>query len=118
MGFLSLNDSGTSIESAWGRDLPVRTRNSSTLSSEAESLLPGSITGKTFLRSFPKRSVFRRDSLVCIHSRLPLIVLISPLCARYLKGWARSHVGKVLVLKRECTSAIALVNLSSHRSGK
>ncbi len=32
--------------------------------------------------------------------RLPLMVLISPLWARNLNGWARRHSGQVLVEKR------------------
>ena len=46
------------------------------------------------------------------------MVLISPLCPIILKGWARLHVGNVLVEKRECTRAIALVKYLSLRSGK
>ena len=37
------------------------------------------------------------------------MVLISPLCASRRKGWAKLHVGKVLVLKREWTMASPLV---------
>ena len=64
----------------------------------------------------PSSSDFRIDSLASIHSLLPLIVFISPLCPRYLNGCARSQLGKVLVLNLEWTSAIALCIRSSVRS--
>lgn len=48
--------------------------------------------------------VFVRDQ-----PRLPRMVLISPLCASRRKGCASPQVGKVLVLKRECTNASPLV---------
>ena len=38
-----------------------------------------------------------------IQLRLPLTVLISPLCAMVRNGWASGQDGKVLVEKRECT---------------
>ncbi|OPZ93134.1 MAG: hypothetical protein BWY72_02472 [Bacteroidetes bacterium ADurb.Bin416] len=66
----------------------------------------------------PNTSDLRTLSLACIQKRLPLMVLISPLCPNRRKGCARSHVGKVLVLKRECTRAIAEVKLGWLRSGK
>ena len=42
-----------------------------------------------------------------IRLRLPLIVLISPLCAMKRNGWASGQLGNVLVENRLCTSAIA-----------
>ena len=39
--------------------------------------------------------------------RLPLMVLISPLCAMKRNGWASGQLGKVFVENRLCTSAIA-----------
>ena len=39
--------------------------------------------------------------------RLPLIVLISPLCAMKRNGCASGQLGNVLVENRLCTSAIA-----------
>ena len=59
-----------------------------------------------------------RASLVFIQSLFPRMVLISPLWPIILNGWARLQVGKVLVEKRECTRAIALVKYGSVRSGK
>ena len=53
-----------------------------------------------------------------IQLRLPITVLISPLCATKRYGWASGQDGNVLVEKRECTSAIAEANRSSVRSGK
>ena len=57
----------------------------------------------------PKVGVESTLSRASIHPRLPRIVLISPLCARRRNGCANPHVGNVLVLKRECTSASPLV---------
>ena len=108
MGFLSLNDSGTSIAMAWGRLSPDITKNSSTLSSEALSLMPGWIMGRMSLTS-PNAGEERTLSRASIQPRLPWMVLISPLCANKRNGWARLHVGNVLVLKRECTNANPLV---------
>ena len=108
MGFLSLNDSGTSTLMACGSDRPAMTRYSSTLSSEAESLMSGSMMGAMSDAS-PKTVECSTLSRACIQRRLPRMVLISPLCANRRKGWASAHVGKVFVLKRECTSASPLV---------
>ena len=108
MGFLSLKLSGTSMAMAWGRLNPDMTMNSSTLSSEAESLMPGCMMGRICLTS-PSTSVESTASRASIQARLPRMVLISPLCASSLKGWASPHVGKVLVEKREWTTASPLV---------
>ena len=116
MGFLSLNDSGTSMASAWGRLMPPITKNSNTLSSEAESLMPACMTG---VRSRPpKASGCSMLSRAFIQRRLLCMVFISPLCPSIRNGCARGHVGKVFVLKRECTSAIAVVKCGCIRSGK
>ena len=48
----------------------------------------------------------------------PWIVLISPLWATIRYGWARGHMGKVLVENREWTRARALSIRSSCSSGK
>ena len=53
-----------------------------------------------------------------IQLRLPMTVLISPLCAIIRYGWASGHAGKVLVENLECTSPSAESNRSSERSGK
>ena len=108
MGFFSLVDSGIIMASAWGRLIPDMTKNSSTLSSEALSLILGSISGLIWEMS-PSASEDRTPSRASIQARLPLMVLISPLWASMRKGCARLQVGKVLVLKRECTRARALV---------
>ena len=87
---------------------PDMTRNSSTLSREALSLIPGCMIGRISLIS-PSIGVESTLSRASIHPRLPRMVLISPLCASRRKGCASPHVGKVLVLKRECTNANPLV---------
>ena len=53
-----------------------------------------------------------------IQLRLPLTVLISPLCATKRYGWASGQLGKVFVEKREWTSATAVAKRRSDRSGK
>jgi hypothetical protein len=64
------------------------------------------------------RSVPSSASRARIQFRLPLIVLISPLCAMNRYGWASGQDGNVLVLNRLCTRASALVARGSARSGK
>ena len=44
-------------------------------------------------------------------------VLISPLWAIIRYGWASAQLGKVLVEKRECTTASAVTIRLSRRSG-
>ena len=78
MGFLSLKLSGTSIAMAWGRLMPLMTMNSSTLSSEAESLMPGCTMGQSGAMS-PSASEESTASRASIQERLPRMVLISPL---------------------------------------
>ena len=46
MGFLSLKLSGTITAMAWGSERPLMTKNSNTLSSDAESLMPGCTIGE------------------------------------------------------------------------
>ena len=84
------------------------TKNSKTLSSDAESLMPGCTIGE-MSRMSPRVSLDSTDSLACIQPRLPRIVLISPLWQSSLNGCARLHVGKVFVLKRLWTRARPLV---------
>ena len=108
MGFLSLNDSGTSIAIACGSDMPLIIRNSNTLSRLALSLMPSCTIGE-ISRMSPSASLDSTLSRAFIHPRLPRMVLISPLCANKRKGWASDHVGNVFVLNRECTSASPLV---------
>ena len=108
MGFFSLKDSGMSIAMACGRLRPDMTRNSSTLSSEALSLISGWMIGR-ISSIFGMRGEDRTLSRASIQLRLPRMVLISPLCAKRRNGCASPHVGKVLVLKRECTRASPLV---------
>src|SRR5574344_2634993 len=108
MGFLSLNDSGTSMLMACGRLRPDMTKNSRALSREALSLMPGCMMGR-MERMSGMASDESTLSLASIQPRLPLMVFISPLWARRRKGWASFHDGKVLVLKREWTRARPLV---------
>ena len=74
--------SGTIISTAWGSDRPAMCSSSSTSSKLALSEAPGVQTGNSLLRSSgrscpPASSASR----ACIQFRLPLTVLISPLCA-------------------------------------
>ena len=78
MGFLSLKLSGTSMAMACGKLKPDITMNSSTLSSEAESLMPGCMIGRISLTS-PSTSVLSTEARASIQPRLPRMVLISPL---------------------------------------
>jgi hypothetical protein len=68
------------------------------LSRLAESELSGSMMGKSFSMSSPKRGDPRFGSLAASQARLPLMVFISPLWASSRKGWDSRHDGKVLVL--------------------
>ena len=103
-----MNDSGTSMAMACGRLKPDMTKNSKALSSEALSLMPGCRMGR-ICRMSPNAGVESTLSRASIQPRLPRMVLISPLWASSRNGCARLHVGKVLVLKRECTKASPLV---------
>ena len=65
----------------------------------------------------PSTSLSSCDWRARIQLRLPCTVLISPLWAIILNGWASGHDGKVFVEYRECTRASFDVNRSSERSG-
>ncbi len=112
--------SGIIISTEWGRDRPPRCNSSRTSSKEAESEASGVQTGKTRSRSVfsPNSSEASWDSRARIQLRLPLTVLISPLCAMKRYGCASGHDGKVFVENRECTSAMAEPKRRSDRSGK
>ncbi len=112
--------SGIIISTECGSERPPRWSSSSTSSKDAESEASGVQTGK-IRSSFsfgPNRSETSWDSRARIQLRLPLTVLISPLCATKRYGWASGQLGKVLVENRECTSAIAVAKRRSDRSGK
>lgn len=66
----------------------------------------------------PKSSEASWDSRAFIQLRLPLTVLISPLCATKRYGWASGQLGKVLVENREWTRATVEAKRRSERSGK
>src|SRR3954471_20775448 len=112
--------SGIIISTECGSERPPRCRSSSTSSKDAESEASGVQIGKTrsSLSWSPKRSETSWDSRAAIQLRLPLTVLISPLCATKRYGWARGHDGKVFVENRECTSEIAEAKRRSDRAGK
>jgi hypothetical protein len=107
------------MSTACGSERPDRCSSSSTSSKVAESLKSLAVTGK--IRSSPSSapsppdpppgasnsSVWSFASRARIRFRLPLMVLISPLCAMTRNGWASGQLGKVLVENRLCTSAIA-----------
>ena len=65
--------------------MPFITKNSNTLSSEAESLMPGWIIGEISWMS-PRASDDSTASRAFIHERLPRMVLISPLWANRRNG--------------------------------
>ena len=74
--------------------------------------------GNSRSRSPGIRSLSSSASRARIQLRLPITVLISPLWAMNRNGWASGQAGKVLVEKRECTTASAEATRSSRRSGK
>ena len=111
--------SGTIISTACGSDRPAMCSSSSTSSKLALSEAPGVQTGNSRLRSSGRSAGPRsRASRARIQLRLPLTVLISPLCAMKRYGWASGQLGNVLVENRLCTSARALSSRGSDRSGK
>ena len=76
-----LQGSGIRMDAARGSSIPLMTRNSSVLSSMAESEPRALITGSTFVRSSSSKAGARMvSSRASILSTLPRIVLISPLC--------------------------------------
>src|SRR3954463_13007386 len=111
------NAFGISIIITCGSERPDATRKSTTLSSDAESEPPGRMIGLKSSMASPNTSDLSIDSRASIHARLPDSVLISPLCEMRRNGCARSHEGKVLVEKRECTIASFEVQRASLRSG-
>ncbi len=111
--------SGTIISTECGSERPPRWSSSRTSSKEAESEASGVQTGKIRSSfSLPNSSEASWDSRARIQLRLPLTVLISPLCATKRYGWASGQLGKVLVENREWTSAMAVAKRRSERSGK
>ena len=87
--------------------MPLMTMNSNALSSIAESEPSWLMIGRTLYMSDLKNLVSMFSSRAIILSTLPRMVLISPLCTMIRFGWARIQLGFVLVLKRECTVAMA-----------
>ena len=110
--------SGIIISTACGRLRPPRCSSSSTSSKDAESEASGVQIGESRLRSPGMLVLASIASRACMRLRLPRTVLISPLWATKRNGWASGQDGKVLVEKRLCTIAIALMHRSSRRSGK
>ena len=100
--------SGIIIITACGIERPESTMSSSTLSNIEESEPFGFTMGGIFLMSSPNTGDWNSASRARIQLMLPRSVLISPLCAMQRYGCARSQLGNVFVLKRECTSAIAV----------
>ena len=93
-----LHGSGISMLTTSSIGRPARTSSSSTLSKVAESLPPPRTTGAILAMSGPQTGWASMLSRACIQLMLPRTVLISPLWAINRNGWARSQVGKVLVL--------------------
>ena len=103
---------------ACAAERPPSTSSSISPSSEAESEMSSRSSGRTFSMSSPNSGEASWSSRARIQLRFPRSVLISPLWASMRYGWASSQLGKVLVEKRECTSASRLTTRSSRRSGK
>ena len=70
-----------SIAITWGRERPDWKRNSTALSSEAESLPSGMMTGKSLSMCSPCNGLRSTDWRAFIQLTFPRMVLISPLCA-------------------------------------
>ena len=96
---------------------PESISSSATSSKEAESEAPGVQMGKSSSGVSPSSGLFSWDCLARIQLRLPLTVLISPLCAMVRNGWASGQEGNVLVEKREWTMPSLVLNRGSERSG-
>ena len=110
------------MRTACGSDRPPRCSSSRHSSKLAESLPSSSRIGNRRSRPRPSaeagiRSLASIASLARIQLRLPLIVLISPLCATYRYGWASGQDGNVLVENLEWTRASAEAYPGSDRSG-
>ena len=100
--------SGMVIITASGSGTSFIIRNSSVLSSIAESLPAALMTGSTLSMSSCMTAEDIVSSRAIMRSTFPRMVLISPLWRISRLGCARSQLGKVFVEKRECTMAMAL----------
>ena len=109
--------SGIIISTECGSDRPPMCSSSRTSSNDAESEAPAVQIGKSRSMSPGIRSEESSASRARIQLRLPITVLISPLCAMNRNGCESGHDGKVLVENRECTTASAEAIRSSTRSG-
>ncbi|SIN14221.1 Uncharacterised protein [Mycobacteroides abscessus subsp. abscessus] len=109
--------SGIIIMIASGSERPESISSSATSSKDCESEAPTEQIGNSSSGLRPSSGDFSWDCRARIQLRLPLTVLISPLCAMVRKGWASGQEGKVLVENRECTIARRVVNRGSDRSG-
>ena len=89
--------SGTSMVLVIGALLPARTITSKTASRAAESDDPKETIGFMSSAASPNVAEAIRISWLFSQFRLPLRVLISPLCASILNGCASHHCGNVLV---------------------
>ena len=105
---LCRHGSGIVTITASGSSMPFITRNSSVLSSMAESDPAVLMTGRILSISSCMTGLTIVSSRASMRSALPRIVLISPLWRIRRFGCARSQLGVVLVEKRECTMAMAL----------
>src|SRR5213595_598346 len=76
---------------------------SATSSKDAGSEAPGVQIGYSSSGTSPRSVLASWDWRARIQLRLPLTVLISPLCAMVRNGWARGQDGNVFVEKREWT---------------
>src|ERR1017187_3189462 len=92
--------SGISMAITCASERPDWYRNSTALSSEAESLPPGIITGYSFSICSPYSGLSSSDWRAFIQLTLPRMVLISPLWQTYRYGCASFQLGNVLVEKR------------------
>ena len=95
--------------------MPPAKNSSNMLSNEDESepvvLTNGAASFKSGING-----VANLDIRALAQSRLPLMVLISPLCAKYRKGCASGQRGNVLVEKRWWNTQILDSRRSSARS--
>ncbi len=117
MSGLFSHASGIIISTECGSVRPPMCSSSRTSSKVAESEAPGVQIGKSRSTSPGITSEASSASRARIQLRLPITVLISPLCAMNRKGWLSGQLGKVLVENRECTTATAVAIRSSTRSG-
>ena len=88
---------GMSIVIASVKDFPVDIKSSNALSNVAESEQFGVKIGNNSSKPSLNLSDFSTPSLAFIQFLFPIIVFISPLWAKYLKGCAKSQVGNVFV---------------------